>query len=75
MDLLYDFSSAKVSSDALSSRYKKSVGRNKLWTSVQRDVKKKQNKMDKEAEKAMSFIFDNYNFPNLLISVNICDVC
>ena len=51
MDLLYDFSSAKVSSDALSSRYSKSVGRNKLWISVQRDVKKKQNKIDKEAEK------------------------
>ena len=53
MDLLYDFSSAKVSSDALSSRYKKSVGRNKLWTAVQRDVKKKQNKMEKEAEKVI----------------------
>ena len=53
MDLLYDFSSAKVSSDALSSRYKKSVGRNKLWTAVQRDVKKKQNKAEREAEKVL----------------------
>ena len=65
MDLLYDFSSAKVSSDALSSRYKKSVGRNKLWTAVQRDVKKKQNKMEKEAEKVID-IFDNSQFFTIL---------
>ena len=61
MDLLYDFSSAKVSSDALSSRYKKSVGRNKLWTAVQRDVKKKQNKMEKEAEKVTFLTIHNFS--------------
>ena len=51
MDLMYDFSAAKVSSDALSSRYQKSGGRSRLWLSVQRDVKKKQNKMEKDSEK------------------------
>ena len=57
MDLMYDFSAAKVSSDALSSRYQKSGGRSRLWLSVQRDVKKKQNKMEKDSEK-VSPLFD-----------------
>ena len=41
----------QVKTDALSSKYR-NTGRNKLWTSVQSDVKKKQSKMEKEAEKA-----------------------
>ena len=57
MDLMYDFSAAKVSSDALSSRYQKSGGRSRLWLSVQRDVQKKQNKMEKDSEK-VSPLFD-----------------
>lgn len=67
MDVLFDFSSSKertdpstlnfltslqqVKSDALSSKYRHTA-RSKLWTSVQTDVKKKQSKMEREAEKA-----------------------
>ena len=60
MDLMYDFSAAKVSSDALSSRYQKSGGRSRLWLSVQRDVKKKQNKMEKDSEKVSPLFHVSY---------------
>ena len=42
MDFLYDFSSAKVTATALSAKYKKSNGRNKMWAAVQRDVRQRQ---------------------------------
>ena len=42
MDFLYDFSSAKVTATALSAKYKRSNGRNKMWAAVQRDVRQKQ---------------------------------
>ena len=57
MDLLYDFSQSKSPTDALSSKYKQSGGRNRLWRDIQRDVKKKQNKMEKETEKVLLKIF------------------
>ena len=50
MDFLYDFSSAKVTATALSTKYKKSKGRNKLWALIQRDVKEKQNKRGRGTE-------------------------
>ena len=53
MDLLYDFSQNKSPTDALSSKYKQSGGRNRMWRDIQRDVKKKQNKMEKETEKVI----------------------
>ena len=55
MDLLYDFSQNKSPADALSSKYKQSGGRNRMWRDIQRDVKKKQNKMEKETERVISF--------------------
>ena len=51
MDLLYDFSQNKSPTEALSSKYNQSGGRNRLWRDIQRDVKKKQNKMEKETER------------------------
>ena len=51
MDLLYDFSQNKSPAEALSSKYNQSGGRNRLWRDIQRDVKKKQNKMEKDTER------------------------
>ena len=68
MDLILNIPCIQqVKSDALSSKYR-NTGRNKLWTSVQTDVKKKQNKMEREAEKVRTclsvFIHTEWNLRN-----------
>ena len=66
MDLLYDFSQNKSPTDALSSKYKQSGGRNRMWRDIQRDVKKKQNKMEKETEKVIQYTECFNDFKNTI---------
>ena len=47
----FPFSSPQVTAQALSEKFRKSPGRNKLWNSIQREVKKRSKAGEKDGEK------------------------